>query len=139
MHQHGWQWSTSVSSFFLIFPDFLSISTLITILENVHRPGTVYLNIINKYTSCLLSFSWLFTDFSIIFALITILGSAHRPCKQYPNINTTIHILILSLFFRWKCKTFYIWHFLAPFWSLYSSVILVTRLHQRYLYMSMMV
>ena len=91
MHQNCWQWSTSVS-FFLIFPDFLSIFTLIAILGNVHRWCTLYLNIINKYTSCLPSLCWLFADFFNIFALITILGSVHRPCKQYPKINTTIHI-----------------------------------------------
>ena len=125
----------------LIFLHFLIIFASITILGNVHRPCTLYLNISNKYTSCLLSFSWLFADFFIIFALITILGSAHRPCKQYSNINTTIHIflLILSLFFKWKCKTFHIWHFLAPFWSLDSSVILVTWPHQQYHYISMIV
>ena len=36
-----------------IFPNFLTIFTLITILGNAHRPCKLYLNIINKYTWCL--------------------------------------------------------------------------------------
>ena len=99
MHQHHWHDLHLSLHFFLIFPDFLSIFTLITILGNVHRPCTLYLNIINKYTSCLPSFSWLFAEFFIIFAFITILGSAHRPCKQYTNIvgNGLHHILYFFL------------------------------------------
>ena len=140
MHQHHWQWSTSVSSFFPDFSHFLSIFTLITILRNVHRPCTLYVNILNKYTSCLPSFSWLFPDFFIIFALITILECVHRPSKQYPNINSTILIFFdFITIFQVKMQNFPYLAFFSPFWSLDSSVILVTRLHQQYLYISMIV
>ena len=67
-----------------------------------------------------LTFCWFFF---IIFALITILESAHRPCKQYPyQHHHPYFFLILPLFFKWKCKTFHIWHFLAhsTLWILVS-------------------
>ena len=130
MHQHCWQWSTSVSSFFLIFSGFLAIFTLITTLGSTHRPCKLYLNIINKYTWCLSFFSWFFPDFLIIFALITRLESAHIPCKQYPqhHHHHPHFFSILLLFFMWKCKSFHIWHFLAQLRSVDFSAILVTGL-----------
>ena len=86
-HQHRWQRPTSyISIFFWFFSDFLAIFTLITILENVHRPCKLYLNIINNSTSCL-SF---FPDFLILYPLITILGNAHRPCLNLLSLHNNL-------------------------------------------------
>ena len=66
--------------FLLIFPDFLIIFELNTILGNVHRPCKQYTNIVDNGLHLSLHFFLIFPDFLTIFTLITILGNAHRLC-----------------------------------------------------------
>ena len=65
MHQHCWQWSPSVSSF---FPDFFWFSEYIYMNYHIRKCAQtmypLYLNMISKYTSCL----FFFPDFLLIFS-----------------------------------------------------------------------
>ena len=125
---------------FLIFSDILSIFTWITILGNAHRlctHCTLTWSTSTHHVSFFLTFCWFSHNLCINYHI--------RKCAQtmwtvpQHHYHHPYFFLILLLFFMWKCKTFHIWHFLAPFLSLDSCVILVTRLHQQYLYMSMIV
>ena len=136
--------ATSTHHVSLLFPDFLLIFHYLSINYHIRKCAQTMYTEPQHYqqVNIMSSFFFLtFADFVIIFALITILGSTHRPCKQYPNINTIIHIFFwfYHYFSSENAKLSIFGIFLAPFWSLDSSVILVTRLHQQYLYISMIV
>ena len=142
MHQHCWQWSPSVSSF---FPDFFWFSEYIYINYHIKKCAQT------MCTHC--TSTWSASTHHVSSFFLTFCWFSHNLCinyhiRKYAQTLWTVpqhhhhhpyFFLILLLFFMWKCKTFHIWHFLAPFLSLDSSVILVTRLHQHYLYMSMIV
>ena len=74
---------------FLIFPDFLSIFTVITILGNAHRPCKLHLNIINKYTSCLSIFSWPLFYFLLIWLYLQELPY-WEMCTDHINNASTL-------------------------------------------------
>ena len=109
--------------FFLIFSDFLSIITWITILGNAHRPciyfTSTWLTSTHHVSSFFLTFCWFSHNLCINYHI--------RKCAQ--TMWTAPHhhhhhpyFFLILLLFMWKCKTFHIWHFLAPFLSLDSSV-----------------
>ena len=127
--------------FFLIFSDFLSIFTWITILGNAHRACThctsTWSTSTHHISSFFLTFCWFSHNLCINYYIRKCAQTMWTAPQHYHH--HPYFFLILLLFFMWKCNTFHIWHFLAPFLWLDSSVILVTRLHQQYLYISMRV
>ena len=86
--------------FFLIFPDFMAIFALITILGNGHRPCKHYPNIVNNSICHVYSFFLIFPNFLAIFALINLFRNAHRPCNQCPSIitNSEHHPYFFTIF-----------------------------------------
>ena len=106
MHQHHWKWSTSISSFFPEFPEFLSIFKLITILGNVLTPCKQCTNIVDNDLPLFLHFFLMFSDFLSIFTLNTILGNCHRPCILYLNIINKYTSCLPS--FSWLFADFFI-------------------------------
>ena len=108
---------------FLIFPEFLSIFTLVTILGNAHRPCKLYLNTINKYTSCLSFFRNLYFIFLLSLHELPYLEVCTDHVKSTPT--SSAQSLFFSNFitiFHVKIQNFPCLAFLAPFWTLASTV-----------------
>ena len=113
--------------FFMIFSDFLSIFAWITILGNTHIPCTHYTSTWSTSTHHVASFFQTFCWFSHNLSINYHIRKCAQTMWTVPqhHHHHPYFFLILLLFFMWKCNTFHIWHFLAPFLSLDSGVILV--------------